>query len=689
MKEKELFEKVVEKNLADKERIRAKAKESASKSLQFVPKWKKGLAIAIVLLVVSIATLAGMLTSFSPMPSPTNLIPQTINDYSEILNVIENLNNREDNFDVSNLWGRWGGMKIMSAAPQADGALMDSEGAYGSAERTSDTNVQTQGMDEGDLVKVRGQYIYKLSGNGCTIARAVNGQLSIVASIGVDNYVPVEMYISMDNTKLVMIGGIYEYDNSYSLRAEPMYNWCYHITYYKTDIRVYDITDKSTPVLEREIMLDGNYYTSRLEESTNRLYYIINYHFYYGEEERYIPTIKDSMVSEGAEQKMASADLYYYSDIANNSYLIMGYINLDDPKTDAKQAAYLGLDGIVYVSAENIFVATYDYNSIYEKNIFGWVRRDASYGMTRIVKISLEDLQQKAMTRVKGTIKDRYSLDEYKGFLRVAVTVNANTRYNAVYALDSMLELTDKIENIAPDESIYAVRFNGDTGSLVTFRTVDPYYRLDLSDPYNINISEGLKKPGVSFYIHYIEGTPYTIGIGRSTIENSQWVRWNGIEVVLYYNDPNNALADPEIVAEYVLEGDCYAEILYDPKALLYDKELGIFGFSYQRWNYSNYYYYYSMEQGFALFSFDTQAEKNADKLTYRATLTNLNSGKVDIGDSYSYYNDAYWSFISRGVFIGDYIYTISDSLIVSYDINTLAIIQKLTLWQDSTEANR
>ncbi len=683
MKEKDLFKKTVEENLADKEKIRFKAKEGKAKSPRYIPNWKKGLAVTIICVVVSIAAFTGMLASFSPVSPSNNLTPQTVNDYSEVISVIESFNSAQENFNVSDFFSEMlGGMKAMDAAPGSESITYESD--TNSVERSSETNVQTEGMDEGDLVKVRGQYIFKLNSNGCAIISAINGQMSLLASIDVENYVPVEMYVSEDNARLVMIGGIYEYGNTYPMRAEPMYDCYYCMSYYKTDIRVYDITDKSLPVLEREIMLDGNYYTSRLEESTNRLYYVLNYYFYYGNEESYIPTIKDSAVNMGEEEYMPSSDLYYYDDIANNNYMIIGYIDLDEPETDAKQAAYLGLSGTTYVSSDNIFVATYDYNTIYQKNILGWVRRDTSYGVTRIVKISLEDLEQEALTRVKGRIKDRYSLDEYQGFLRVAVTVNASPRYNAVYVLDTALELTDKIEDIAPGESIYAVRFNGDTGSLVTFQTVDPYYRLDLSNPYDIKISDGLKKPGVSYYIHYIEGTPYTIGIGRSTNPDSQWVQWNGIEVVLYYNDPENPLADPVIVDEYVIEGDCYAEILYEPKALLYDKELGIFGFSYQKWSYSYNYYYSSMLQGFALFSFDTAAEEDEDKLTYRATLSN--SGRVDMNSNYDDYYNAYWSFISRGVFIGDYIYTISDRSIASYNIETLTLTERLNLWEEAEQ---
>lgn len=683
MKEKDLFKKSVGENLADKEKIRFKAKEGGTKSSRYIPTWKKGLAVTVVCIVVCIAALSGMFASFSPVSPSTNYTAQPINDYSEIISVIDNFNSGEESFNVSDFFSDvLGGAKTADMAPNSESFTADS--ATGSVERTSETNVQTEGMDEGDLVKVRGQYIYKLNSNGCTIISASNGQMSILASIDVENYVPVEMYVSEDNARLVMIGGIYNYGKVYPMRAEPMYDCFCYMSYYKTNIRVYDITDKDLPVLQREISVDGSYYTSRLEEETNRLYYIVNYYFYYGKEESYIPKITDSTVNSGDEQSMPSSDLYYYDDIANNNYMIIGYIDLDQPETDAKQAAYLGLSGTIYVSADNIFVTTYDYNTIYEKNILGWVRRDTSYGLTRIVKISLDDLEQKALTRIKGTIKDRYSLDEYQGYLRIAVTVNTFPRYNAVYVLDGNLEMTDKIENIAEGESIYSVRFNGDTGSLVTFQTVDPYYRLDLSNPYDINISDGLKKPGVSYYIHYIEGTPYTIGIGRSTNPDSEWVQWNGIEVVLYYNDPDNPLADPVIVDQYVIRGDCYAEILYEPKALLYDKELGILGFAYQKWNYSNYYYYSSMEQGFAVFSFDTEAADDDDKLTYHTTLTNIASGTVDMRNNYNYYYDTYWSFVSRGIFIGDYIYTISDKVIASYDIATLTLSERLTLWDEA-----
>ncbi|NCA67261.1 MAG: hypothetical protein EOM87_04260 [Clostridia bacterium] len=687
MKERNLFKHTIENKIADKETIRYNAKNSVGgKKLRRVPVWKKGLVAAIICAIVGMGAVTGLLASFSP--NDNNLIdaPKTINAYAEIYQVIENFNAQQNSFNVDNFFGGLVISKSFDSAPNQSESITSSDNSvsYGasSSDRTSETNVQTQGMDEGDIIKVKGQYIYKLNSTGCAIINAVNGNMTLSASISVESYVPMELYISDDGNKLVMIGGIYDYSYSDNLltRTEPMYDCYYYINYSKTNIRVYDVTNKSAPLLEREVTVDGDYFTSRLEQDTNRLYYILNYYFYYGNQEKYIPVVSDSMSNGGEAGYIASSSIYYYDDIANTNYMIIGYIDLDEPQTDAKQAAYLGLSGTIYVSSDNIFVATYDYNSAFEKNLFGWIRsmNDASV-KTRIVKISLADLEQKALTRIDGTIKDRYSLDEYNGYLRVAATVSNKGVSNSVYVLDATLTLTDKIEGIAPNETIYACRFNGETGTIVTFRQTDPVYRLDLKDPYDINISEGLKKPGVSYYIHYIEGTDYTIGIGRSINPNSQWVEWTGLEIVLYYNDPSDPLADPVIVKELLISGNCYAEILNNPKALLYDKETGILAFAYEKWNYSYNYYYSSVEQGLAVFSFDMDAENDGDKLNYRGTLSNIPSA-VNLSNNYDAYYNYYWSFISRGIFIGDYIYTISDQYITSYSLTTLAQVDKINL---------
>jgi hypothetical protein len=80
-----------------------------------------------------------------------------------------------------------------------------------------------------------------------------------------------------------------------------------------------------------------------------------------------------------------------------------------------------------------------------------------------------------------------------------------------------------------------------------------------------------------------------------------------------------------------------------------------------------------------AVFSFDVDAEDDDDKLVYRDTLTNIEEVSLDDYDyGYYYY---YWSFINRGIRIGDYIYTISDEYINSYSLTTLEQIASIDLY--------
>jgi uncharacterized secreted protein with C-terminal beta-propeller domain len=488
-----------------------------------------------------------------------------------------------------------------------------------------------------------------------------------------------------------MIGGIYDYFsyNGYSgSGAYPLMDCMCYISYSKTDIRIYDITDKSNPILERKIVVDGNYYTSRLIESSDKFIFMVNYGFYYGDETKYIPKISDSTINNGEYKEILEDDIYYYDDVINYSYLILGQIDLNNPSVESDLSCYLGLGGTIYVSQNNIYVATYDYYYAYDVNIYGWETvKESRYNQTRIIRISLDDLKQKAATRIEGSIKDRYSLDAYvytdygnKEYLRIAASLSnfSSSAGSRVYVLDENLEITGKIDNIAPGESIYSVKFKGKTGSLVTFRQVDPYFNLDLSNPNEPKISNGLKEEGVSYYLHYIGDTNYTIGVGVNSETIGGSTRLTGLKISLYDNTSGEAVN----IKTIILSGSCYSEIFYNPKALLYNEDRGLFAFTYEKWdyNYSSYYYYDTkMMQGLAVLKFDLSAE-DQNKLILRGTLSDVE--EVNPYNSEYYYN--YLNYIQRGVQIGDYIYTISDKNVSSYDISTLNLVQKLALYEDS-----
>ncbi|MFW5780716.1 MAG: beta-propeller domain-containing protein [Bacillota bacterium] len=673
MKENDFYKKIIEENMPDKERIRQRA---ISNGRQIKPSKKyikrKALAIAMVTILVLVIGFVTSTLIYVPQ-NYDDVSPRSVRSYSDIEKTIEKFNKEQNNFSIDSLFGMFRG------ATSEDMNSIDEDAAESDF---STTNIQTEGMDEGDIVKTDGEYIYKLNTTGCAIVEVDNGQMDIVSSIELENYVPYELYINDD--LLIMVGGLYE--NNIRMGGgdiEPMIDCFSYVHTKKTDIRIYDISEKNSPELQRQITMDGAYHTSRLDLQNRDMYFIINYSFYNGQEEGIIPEIIDSAMGD-EERLIPEENLYIYDDIKHFGYMILGKINLDEPEGESLMKAYMGLGGEIYMSSDNIFVATYDQDIAYDKNIFGWVRvNDETRPTTRIVKISLDNLEQTAYTRVDGRVKDRYSMDEYEGYLRVATTVDsASNLYNNLYVLKSDLSEASSVENIAPGEMIYATRFNEDKASIITFDKIDPYFVFDLSDPYNPVITGELKEDGVSYYIHYIEDTDYTIGIGRmSELQvNNGWefVVWTGLKVTLYDNSSGTAVN----IASYVIEGSCHAEILHNPKALLYDKDKGLVAFSYERWYYeNNMQYYNSMEQGLAMFKFDLENPEDEEKLIYRGTLTNLED-EINPHEGFNNYYDRYLSFIERGVRVGDYIYTISDRYIVSYDINTLEEINELYLHQ-------
>ena len=127
-------------------------------------------------------------------------------------------------------------------------------------------------------------------------------------------------------------------------------------------------------------------------------------------------------------------------------------------------------------------------------------------------------------------------MDEYKNVFRFVTTVNtwqqrvytdgvdtyeydsANT--NALYTLDKDLAILGKIENLAKDETVQSVRFDGDIGYFVTFRQVDPLFAVDLSNPAYPRVLDALKIPGFSEYLHVFKDN-LLLGIGYNADEDS------------------------------------------------------------------------------------------------------------------------------------------------------------------------
>ena len=178
---------------------------------------------------------------------------------------------------------------------------------------------------------------------------------------------------------------------------------------------------------------------------------------------------------------------------------------------------------------------------------------------TYIVKLSLE-LKSVAEGEVPGRLLNQFSMDEYNGYLRVATTLGDE---NDLYVLDGKLQVTGKITGFGKEERIYAVRFIGDRGYIVTFRQTDPFFVIDLSDPRNPEIKGELKIPGFSSYLHPVD-KHIILGVGKEG---------NYVKISMF--DVSNA-ENPEEIAKYTLK-ESWSEVLYNHHAFLLDSKHKIF----------------------------------------------------------------------------------------------------------------
>jgi inhibitor of cysteine peptidase len=193
---------------------------------------------------------------------------------------------------------------------------------------------------------------------------------------------------------------------------------------------------------------------------------------------------------------------------------------------------------------------------------------------TGIAKIDVNSLEVKATGSIPGSLLNQFSMDEYKDHLRIATTVGNRTyipiigsrsgeSLNDVYVLDKNLKQTGAILDLGLTERIYSARFIEDKGYLVTFRQIDPFYVLDLSNPKKPAMKGELKIPGYSSYLHPITKDKI-LGIGKED---------NQVKISLFdVADPSK----PKEISKYTLD-EYWSDILNTHHAFLMDAKFKVF----------------------------------------------------------------------------------------------------------------
>jgi len=588
------------------------------------------------------------------------------------------------------------------AAMDGSGVLTTTTPSYddsadGSAEKTySETNNQVDGVQESDRILTDGYSIYVTSNTHFYILDA--DTLEIVYTNEIENGYYIGMYLYDGRIVLLSYEYTYEEQIGYpeypatedpdgtvtSVGSEPGSDgdvtttiipsddtltttssektdttYYYYYTYsYGINATVLDVSDNSNIEVVKTLYFDNSYVVdSRMINGT--VYLIMdNYAIYYGYQgDDFVPQYRDSSVGDQM-LNLSASDIYYMpNDNYSFGYLLMASFSVDDNEP-ANVKAYLGSSYQIYMSLNNLYTIIYRY---------AYDEETLSYSQTTyILRFGIVDnaLVYQAEGIVTGMPLNQFSMDEYEGVFRIATTgydwsESTSTVTNTLFLLDATsLDQMTPISSLGglgkPGERIYAVRFTGDTAYVVTFLSIDPLYKLNLSDPEHPVKDGKLEEEGVSDYMHPINDS-LLLGIGRQAETDGDWTYFTGVKVSLYNVDG----LDPVLVENYLVEGEySYSPVTYDHKAFVSYQPTGA-NFMYVAvpvYEYSEEYTHYSQSAYVFKVYFSGDLEF-VTKLTHY----------VENSENYWY---QYFDSIDRVIMIEDKIYTVSYSKIQMYDMS-------------------
>ncbi|MBI5224082.1 beta-propeller domain-containing protein [Candidatus Micrarchaeota archaeon] len=607
-------------------------------------------------------------------PANTTLIEKNYTTFAscnELNKVISQSRSREENSWEKDALGAVistavSAVSVPTAAPVP---LMAADQSAGS--RYSTTNIQVQGVDEADTLKTDGKYIYTISGNRIKIVKATPAaQMNIISEIELDG-TPREFFINQDSLLIFsnQYGSVYGTQYAGNGAYDPM------PPTQMTKVSLYDISDRTEPKLARQLSFEGDYVSSRLIGS--EAYFIINSQISRYGTDKIVPLYKDrNIVSDVA----GCNNIGRLPNMRPESFVSVASISMRDFEQKIEKKTFLASAQNIYASKDNIYLAATEYeDESFAQKVADYYRNYGSKEVTAVNRISLlgnGSIRYSGSTKVEGRILNQFSMDEYDGYFRIATTSghvsrgSDNDAKNNIYVLDEELKQIGALENLARGEQIYSARFMGKKAYLVTFKKVDPLFVIDLSDPQDPRVLGKLKIPGYSDYLHPIDEN-HLIGIGKDTVEaeegNFAW--YQGVKMAVF--DVSDVNHPKEMFKEIIGERGSDSPVLSDHRAFLYDreKELLVIPVSVAEVSESQYgrtqantygqevfqgayVYDLSLEDGFDLRGEITHREENYDR--------------------YGNYRYEYDRDITRSLFIGNTLYTVSETMIKANSLGSL-----------------
>ena len=601
-------------------------------------------------------------------------VPTTVGSYEELGRIMEERTVRNGYSGVAN-----GGIDMAVAedaveAPAAaepmeapapmpqTNAVTESVSMKGSDEsgrRYSGTNVQVEGVDEADIVKTDGTWIYAMSRsqNKIYILAAEGSDTKTVSTIklrepsGKDTFWRYYSEMMLCGDRLYLLGT--HNDWSEKVKDQDRTN---------TFAEVYDLGDRTAPKLVTTHKQQGDYRTARLVDgmlvivSDYRLWY-----WYSGVDQIPVREYVPKVVTNDKETPLAPDDIYVNPESKENGFTVVTTINALDGKEFDSHKAVLGGCNTVYCSGTDLLIAAQEWRSEQSEE-----QTDAngkhfvkilSGADTNLFRFTLIDgkVEAAASAKIPGTLLNQFSMDAYNGYYRVVVTRSESEEtiwtdgidtyeWNsssdcALFVLDGSLNTVGRIEDLAKDERVQSVRFMGDTAYFVTFRQVDPLFSADLSDPENPKILSTLKIQGFSAYLHPF-GEGKLLGIGYDADEERGWTE--NVKLSMFdISDP----ADVKEAFKLSVKDANWTSVQYNHKIVFVDVETGTIAFP--------------ADDVYLVFRAEGDAFKQIGTIRTESE---------------------YWLGDARGLFIDDVFYVVGDSEVIVLSFETMEKIATIKL---------
>ncbi len=496
--------------------------------------WRPEVAVfmgALIGVATVVAIFALVAPPMVPPSGPTsNALPQNLSAFESDSQLQQYITANAKSAQQYSRWGiGFGGGLMFKGGPVFGGVvngppiLAAAVSSDSSAASFTGTNVQVQGVDEPDRAKTDGTHLFVSTQNSVSIINAYPPtSASILSTLKFPNANVLGLEITKDRLMVINqnFGSGSVSQRSHSASA--------------VELILYDVSDPASPKLTQNTSIPGYYVAARLADGY--VYAVIQQPSYIFNGQGNATAVLPMASENGVSAQLPASSVYYTNNTAQISYYtIIPSISMATGR-ESTVTVLTGPSATVYVSTSNIYVVYTNYPDLFSTHgIIGDVYTGGVVSVSNVQQAQNSTVLRaaysggsvvvKAAGVVPGSVLNQFSLDEYNGYFRVAtgrfaVVGGSATRSDDVYVLDLGMNQISALRNIAPGENIYAVRFVGSMGYVVTFMQIDPLFVISFKDISKPTILSELKVSGYSDYLHPLPGG-YLIGVGKDAVPSS------------------------------------------------------------------------------------------------------------------------------------------------------------------------